>query len=345
MGTYDVTSARPEVWGSRPPAQYRDPPVGPAELDEILLDRTRILRAAKAGRETSTTAFRLLRPDLTSAASVDAAGALAAAAVDDLAQQQSAALNGGAQGQPVSTATSGLPAFLDGLAPERGQVRTVTFAVTAQLVLLAWFVLYLVVSAGTEERAGELALAKLRGLGPARLLGFGLAEIAVVLAVAAPLGLLGALLVDRWLVAVVPLPHSGAAVDAATLLAGLAGLAGALVAAALALRRVLTAPVLDQLKRSGGTRAALARSVGVDAAAVAVAAVGVYLLRRAGTTTPWPSSPPACSRSGRGCSPSGSSRWRRGPRCAAPARAHAWPRSSRSATSPAARAAPGSSSC
>ena len=39
-------------------------------------------------------------------------------------------------------------------------------------------------------------------------------------------------------------------------------------------------PVLDQLKRSGGTRAALARSVGVDAAAVAVAAVGVYLLRR-----------------------------------------------------------------
>ena len=29
------------------------------------------------------------------------------------------------------------------LAPERRQVRTVTFAVTAQLVLLAWFVLYL----------------------------------------------------------------------------------------------------------------------------------------------------------------------------------------------------------
>jgi putative ABC transport system permease protein len=280
VGAYDVTSAQPQVWGSRPPAQYRDPPVGPAELDEILLDRGRIARAARAGRETSTTAFRLLRPGLPSAAAVDAASAQAAAAVEDLTQQESAALTGAPHGQPVSTASSSLPAFLDGLAPERRQVRTVTFAVTAQLVLLAWFVLYLVVSAGTEERAGELALAKLRGLGPARLLGFGLAEIAVVLAVAAPLGLLGALLVDRWLVAAVPLPRAGASVDAATLLAGIAGFAGGLVAAAIALRRVVTAPVLDQLKRSGGTRAALARSVAVDTTAVAVAVVGVYLLRR-----------------------------------------------------------------
>ena len=55
VGAYDVTSAQPQVWGSRPPAQYRDPPVGPAELDEILLDRGRIARAARAGRETSTT--------------------------------------------------------------------------------------------------------------------------------------------------------------------------------------------------------------------------------------------------------------------------------------------------
>src|SRR5437660_1479816 len=30
VGAYDVASAQPEVWGSRPPAQYRDPPVGPA---------------------------------------------------------------------------------------------------------------------------------------------------------------------------------------------------------------------------------------------------------------------------------------------------------------------------
>ena len=49
VGAYDVTSAQPQVWGSRPPAQYRNPPVGPAELDEILLGRERIARAARAG--------------------------------------------------------------------------------------------------------------------------------------------------------------------------------------------------------------------------------------------------------------------------------------------------------
>jgi hypothetical protein len=57
-------------------------------------------------------------------------------------------------------------------------------------------------------------------------------------------------------------------------------LLGGAAAAALAARGILTAPVLDQLRHSGGRRARLARSAAIDAIAVALAVAGVYQLNR-----------------------------------------------------------------
>jgi hypothetical protein len=278
VGTYALGSASREVWGPVRPAEFaEDLYSGSVQYDEILLDRTRM--QASSG-EAVATAFRLLRPDVTQLDEVDAAGRAAARDVDALTQQESAAIQQAPDRQPVWSARAGLPSFLADLADERNQLRVTSFATTAQLVLLSWFVLFLVVASTSEERAGELALAKLRGLGPWRTAAFGIAETAVLVAVGVPLGLLAALAVDATLVAVAPLPHTSAHVDTLTLAAGVAGLLGALVSAALALRRVVSTPVLDQLKRTGGTRAAVARVFAVDAVTLALAAEGIYLLSR-----------------------------------------------------------------
>ena len=119
----------------------------------------------------------------------------------------------------------------------------------------------------------------------------------MVLAVAAPLGLLGALLVDRWLVAVVPLPHSGAAVDAATLLAGLAGLAER--SSPPPSRSVGSSPhPCSTSSSAAGARGPLWPGPWGSTRRRSPSRRWACTSSGAGTTTPWPSSPPACSRSG-----------------------------------------------
>jgi hypothetical protein len=81
----------------------------------------------------------------------------------------------------VFTVRAGLPSFLADLAGDRRQVQVTGFAVTAQLVVLSWFVLFVVVAATSEERAAEVALAKLRGHSPWQTLRFGFAETGLLL--------------------------------------------------------------------------------------------------------------------------------------------------------------------
>ena len=64
------------------------------------------------------------------------------------------------------------------------------FLITCQLLLLAWLLLFLIVTDAAEARAGEVALAKLRGHGRLRTIAFGLSEPVLLLAVALPVGLL-----------------------------------------------------------------------------------------------------------------------------------------------------------
>ena len=57
-----------------------------------------------------------------------------------------------------------LPAVIADINDERAFVRTATLLVGAQLLVLAWFALALVVTTTSDARTGEVALAKLRGL-------------------------------------------------------------------------------------------------------------------------------------------------------------------------------------
>ena len=81
-----------------------------------------------------------------------------------------------------------IPAALDRADDGRELVRIAAPLAVTQLVLLSWWTLYLVVGSATEERSPELGLAKLRGLTARQTRRFGLAEVLLLLLVAAPLG-------------------------------------------------------------------------------------------------------------------------------------------------------------
>jgi len=64
------------------------------------------------------------------------------------------------------------------------------FLITCQLLLLAWLLLFLIATDAAEARAGEVALARLRGHGRLRTLAFGLSEPVLLLAVGLLVGVL-----------------------------------------------------------------------------------------------------------------------------------------------------------
>ena len=274
VGTYDAATADPAVWGIDRPAQYEPARIEgqPDRLDEFVVDQATMERSNGDVAAVSLRALDASRvhlgdvPDLRSA--VEAATELTGSTP---------------AGQPRTVAASGLPGYLDTLQPQLDSVAAASFAVTAQLVLLAWFVLFLVVAATGDERSGEIALAKLRGMTARSTISFGLAEPVLLLLVALPLGLVvgyaaDVVLTNRYLV-----PGTTVSLTPAVLLALAVCFLGGVAAAALAARGILTAPVLEQLRRTGGRRARLVRSSAIDAAAVALAAAGIYELDRGGS--------------------------------------------------------------
>ena len=148
--------------------------------------------------------------------------------------------------------------------------------VAAQLLLLSWLVLFLVVANGAEARGPEIALAKLRGLPTASTVTFGLLDSLLLIALAVPLGLAGAYVGVGLLARSHLAPGTPMAMTTAAVLAALIAAAGAVVAAVLAAVRTLRRPIVEQWRRA--TRQVRVRSWMVDAVAVVVAVAGVVVL-------------------------------------------------------------------
>ena len=274
VGTYDAATADPAVWGLTSPAQYlpAQDPMGPDRLDEIVVDDETF---GSGVADFAATSFRAL-----DAATVHASGLPALRqAVESVGAANAASAGTG----PRTVVSFGLPAFLDGIEPELADVAAASFAVTAALVLLAWFALFLVVSATSDERSGEVALAKLRGMNARSTFMFGLAEPLLLLLLAVPVGLAAAYAINVLIVDKAMAPGTDTTITTSAMLALAVGFLGGVVAATLASRRTLTAPVVEQLRRTGGGRARVARSVAVDAFAIALLAAGIYQLRRGGS--------------------------------------------------------------
>ena len=273
VGTYDAASAKPAVWGLDRPSQqeFAHAPDAPDRLDEIVVDQETMERS---NGDVAAVCFRAIRAAQIHLDDLPAVRSAVETATDPAAVEGDAIR---------ALAISGLPDFLDTLQPQLDAVRAASFAVTAQLVLLAWFVLFLIIAATGDERSGEIALAKLRGMTPRSTLLFGLAEPLILLVAALPIGLALAYAADVFLASHYLGPGTAVALSAPVLLALAVCFLGGAAAAALAARGILTAPVLEQLRRTGGRRAKLVRSTAIDATAVALAAAGIYELNRGGS--------------------------------------------------------------
>lgn len=159
-------------------------------------------------------------------------------------------------------------------ADQRALARSVPL-IAVPLLLLAFVVLFLLVAALTEDRAGELALARLRGFPQARAARFGLGETLLLIVLGAPLGLAAGLglveLTARLLLA------DGVHVEPRweVFAAAAAGLAFACAAAWLATRRTFSSGVLTLLRRvpqRATRRAGIAEAVVATLALVGIAA-------------------------------------------------------------------------
>lgn len=172
---------------------------------------------------------------------------------------------------------TGLPAVLDRAAADERAIDDATLLVVLELAALSLLVLYQVVGGAVAGRGGEIALAKLRGLGPYATVRFALREPLSLLLIAAPLGLALADVVARVLAGAVLLPGTPVALPGAAGWALLAAYLGGAVAAALAARSTLTRSVLDQWRstarrpRPGRALLALDLAVAVAAGAALVA--------------------------------------------------------------------------
>ena len=165
---------------------------------------------------------------------------------------------------------------LDLAGRDRRAVETATLVVICELATLALLVLFQVVGRAVDARGDEIALAKLRGLSPARTVGFALGEALSLLLVAAPLGLAIGYGVTV-LLARAALVHGTPVVwTAPTGWALAAAVAGSVAAAALGAIRTLTRPVLEQWRFTSPPRHSTRLLVAFDAL-VAVAAVGALV--------------------------------------------------------------------
>ena len=177
-------------------------------------------------------------------------------------------LQAGPDGMQAVTRLSPVLAQADS---DRHDLGRSVLVVTLQLVALAFVVLRLVVADASEARGAEVALAKLRGYPAGSTLVLGLLEPVVLLVLAVPLGLLAAEVGVRLLGAEVLAKDTPVDLRLPSVLAAVGALAGGLLAAAYAGRRVLTRPVLEQWRRTGEVqpgRAALYAELAVGMVAV-----------------------------------------------------------------------------
>lgn len=148
--------------------------------------------------------------------------------------------------------------------------------VEAQLLVLCWLVLFLVVANAAEARGPEVALAKLRGVGVGATVAFGLLDTLLLVLLAVPVGFLMAWAWTVGLTRSQLAPGVPVVVTAAAGWAATGAGAGALVGAALATARTLRRPVVEQWRRA--SRRVQARSWLVDAAVAVVVVIGLVAL-------------------------------------------------------------------
>ncbi len=173
---------------------------------------------------------------------------------------------------------SQLSDVLDGMDTEMSLARTLIILPTAQLVLLAIFVLYAVVAGTTAVQGPEVALAKLRGRRGRSVLLQGVLQPVLLIVLAAPVAAVLAWLVVRLVAGHLLSASVHVAFPASAAVVVGVATAGGVLAATIAARRIVISPVGALLRRgtdSSGSSVGLALA---DAAAVTLALAGLVEL-------------------------------------------------------------------
>ncbi len=149
----------------------------------------------------------------------------------------------------------GLPRLLDRIAEQTEQGLVLLPIAVVPLVALCWFVIYLAVSNGIAGRRHEVGVVLLRGVRLPTRAAVIVGEVLPPILLGAPVGLL----VTAPLVALVGPDDRIVPVGADMVVAAVLATIGSLVAGLLAVRRELSAPVTDLLRRATLQRRRAAR--------------------------------------------------------------------------------------
>lgn len=188
----------------------------------------------------------------------------------------------GTSGTSAATVTTSLPTILDETAHETSLAGTLVTVATAQLALLAMFLLYAVVANTTRAQGPEVALAKLRGRRAGSVLLQSVAQpVALVLAAAPVAALLAWILVRLLAARLLGHPVDVVFPPAAYGVAAL-GVAGGVLAAVVAAYRIVVTPVGTLMRRGAALPGSPVGLLVADAAAVTIAVAGLIELEAGG---------------------------------------------------------------
>ncbi len=179
-----------------------------------------------------------------------------------------------------ATTTTTLPATLGTVRASWRAIEVPVVLITAQLLLLAWLLLFLIVADAAEARGPEVALAKMRGRGRWRTLTFSLGEPVILLGVALPVGVLAGWAITTGLGHILLRPGTPVGLPATSWLAAAVATAGGLAAVVAAARRTLSRSVVEQWQRA--SRGAAQRGWVLDAILITAAVAGLIELRVSG---------------------------------------------------------------
>ncbi|MFG1839712.1 FtsX-like permease family protein [Micromonospora sp. NPDC049175] len=172
--------------------------------------------------------------------------------------------------------------LFDRIERQRGQLADGVTLGAGLLVLLCWLVLFVAVGSAAEQRRPEQGLLLLRGVQRRRLWALAIGEHAVPALVAIPLGCLGGVAAATLLAAHTLPARADVTLDANVVAFAAIGAAGALAAVLLAQARMLSAPVVDLLRRVPARVRGWRATIG-DVVAVSIAAAAVVQLRSGGS--------------------------------------------------------------
>ncbi|MFG1873061.1 ABC transporter permease [Micromonospora arborensis] len=175
-----------------------------------------------------------------------------------------------------------VPSLLDRVTVQRGQLADGVTLGAGLLVLLCWLVLFVAISSAADQRRPEQGLLLLRGVQRRRLWALAIGEHAVPALIAIPLGCLGGVAAATLLAAHTLPARADVTLDTSVIGFAAIGAAGALAAVLLAQARMLSAPVVDLLRRVPARVRGWRATIG-DIVAVSVAVAAVVQLRSGGS--------------------------------------------------------------